>query len=282
MLTRSRKNVAENIQAGKQNKSEAMEKKNPSIPKFRGSGAVTIENFLKIFERKTEEQKEDRPDLILEYLEEEALNYALGQDLYKLPWEEAKTKMIDYFSNRRRTTMQELLQIRLAETSSIEEYYRKMTDAALDLGIQESMILELLINGLTPELKTLNLTRTFESISQWMEVNRALYHHLEKDRKTERKTAPRAAEPENRPEFRIERAPVRRPNQWQHQQQPFRYSYPAETTNRVQHQQPGYQRPWRTHPENNPRGWNYTENYQRPWRAYSRQPPTRQQFPGTQ
>lgn len=277
MLTRSQRQFAENREAdieAEGNRLGRMEKHENKIPKFKGTGAVSVNNFLKIFERKTEDRKEERTEIITDYLEEEALNYALSQDLYKLTWEEAKTKLSDYFSSRRKTTMQELLQIRLSETDGIEEYYRRMTDAALDLGIQDQMLLEMLISGLTPELKTLNLARNFDSISQWMEVNRVLFHHLEKegsDRRMDRKTTPRAVESgRNRQESGIERTPVRRPIPWQpHPQAPRWQGYSPRTAQHTRYQPPRYTR-----------GWGQPSYDQGSWRPYADPPTNRQPYPG--
>lgn len=254
-----------------------MEKQNPTIHKFSGRGAVTIENFIKYFERRTEDKKDERSELLVEFLEEEALNYALGQDLYKLNWEEAKTKITDYFAARKKTTMQDLLNIKLADTFNIETYFRMMTDAALDLEISDNMLLELLISGLTPNLKTLNLTRNFESTSEWLEVNRSLFHHLEKEggnRKVDKTSTFRAVESGEG------RAPMRRPTQWQPRPQNPRWKdYPARTAQHAQYQPPAYQRPWRIYPDHNMRGWERPSYNQGPWRPYRTQPMDRQRDP---
>lgn len=60
--------------------------------------------------------------------------------------------------------MQDFLQTKLEDVQDIEEYYRTMADAALALGVQEKMLIELLINGLSVEMKTLTLTWEFARI----------------------------------------------------------------------------------------------------------------------
>lgn len=60
--------------------------------------------------------------------------------------------------------MQDFLQTKLEDIQDIEEYYQTMTDAALALDVQEKMLIELLINGLSLEMKTLTLTWEFARI----------------------------------------------------------------------------------------------------------------------
>lgn len=95
MNTRSKKNTNSSVESNTENR---MEKINLNIPTFKGAGSITIENFLKIFERRTEDRKDEHVEIIFNHLEKATLDYAILQDLHLDSWVEAKTKLKNYFT----------------------------------------------------------------------------------------------------------------------------------------------------------------------------------------
>lgn len=229
-----------------------MEKELTGIPRFDGKGLVTIENFIKIFERRTEARKDERPELIFNFLDDTALNYATEQDLDCETWEKAKTKLQNYFTKKRTITMQDFLKIKLEDVADIDEYFRRMTDAAKLLDVKGRMLIELLINGLSHEMKTLNITREFADENEFIQYNRPIFYHLKDSRKDNRRTVPRTDERGNdRHPYRAERHPP----PWQQHHNTSRWTrYPAVAANYQQYAQPR-QRGWSTPAYQDPRPW---------------------------
>lgn len=243
------------------------EKVKMDIPSFKGKGSLTIHNWIKLFERSTEQKIDDRSKIVGQYLEDEALNFFIERDLYNETWDNIKRKLSDYFSSAEDFSMQHFLNIRLSQCENIEDYFRKKTDAATKLQINEKFLIQILIHGLPHDLKTLNLTKTFETSNEWINYNKPLFYHLKSQesshspkKEDNRKMTPRGI-PNNFPDQSL---------RWrfQHYDAPRRYHEPPF--------QSGYRRP-------PPPFQNTYPFYWRPQQQYSLQrPPQRLALTGSE
>lgn len=142
-----------------------------NIRKFDPSGAVSIRNWIKYFEKKTAALTEnERVQIFSDYLEGSALDLFIEEFIDVTNWDEIKVKMMDNFANDERFTFTDFTELKFLNCKDLREYYSRKIAIGKSLNLSPSILLQGLTDGLPERKKELLLMRDISSTSDWLRL----------------------------------------------------------------------------------------------------------------
>lgn len=181
MLTRSKIKVL-NIEGRESLVSKATEEedlimtepRNLRIPVYEGDSKLSIDSFLRLFEKKTEACASERESLLIDYLGGKALEFYIQHCLDVEKWTEIKENLLNYFSSVNEDSFERFVNMKYTPEEGIDVYYRKKIDIAQKLGLTEELTLEGLTSGLPSSLKNLVIVKEPQNNTEWIKIMRRL------------------------------------------------------------------------------------------------------------
>lgn len=140
-----------------------------NIKKFDPKGAVTIRNWLRYFEKKTETYTDsERVQIFSDFLEGSALDLFIEELLDVTDWNEIKENMMNSFSSEKQFSFTDFTDLKFVHCADLKEYYTEKIKIGRQLKLAPTILIQGLTDGLPERKKELFLLKDIATTTDWL------------------------------------------------------------------------------------------------------------------